>query len=71
MNLRASDLTKRVSQNIMYSWNMTNCQFEIIKGSLEPQLAQTKLHEAIPGGSGIYVSHGSFIVAQNNNSFSV
>ena len=34
---RASDLSKSVSQNIMYAWNKTSCQFEIINGSLEPQ----------------------------------
>ena len=36
MNLRASDLTLSVSQNIMYAWNMTSCQFEI---SLKPRTA--------------------------------
>ena len=33
MNLRASDLTKSVSQTIMYAWNMTSCQFEIMNRS--------------------------------------
>ena len=44
---------------------MTSCQFEVINGSLEPQLAKTKLHEAIPGRSGIYDSQGNFSVARN------